>query len=309
MGKGGGQRRLPTEQRRARAAAGRYGTLWITHSFIITTIAQARASSGGNTHRSRSFPRPRSRARDPPACPHARSPPAPPLCALRVRRVLPRSRDGGSARSVDRASAQRHLLCARVRHAGDRQSGQGESPCSPGARVPRCVARQPRALRGIGAERRHAARCVAALRQDYAILNCDDHAEYLRKHKRDPADYRPDILHQARSRAAALAAAALLRAPCDARRSGPHRRHTQALLSILDSPLNKAGRVKVRYAARAAMALAHATSAGAGRLRAHAEKRALQSSALDAPAPHLQALLWAHGHAHTPLHSVVASLC
>jgi hypothetical protein len=56
------------------------------------------------------------------------------------------------------------------------------------------------------------------LRQDYAILNCDDHAEYLRKHKRDPADYRPDILHQARSCGAALAAAALLRAPGGARR-------------------------------------------------------------------------------------------
>jgi hypothetical protein len=35
-------------------------------------------------------------------------------------------------------------------------------------------------------------------RQDYVILNCDDHPDYLRKHKRDPADYRPDILHQAR---------------------------------------------------------------------------------------------------------------
>jgi hypothetical protein len=44
----------------------------------------------------------------------------------------------------------------------------------------------------------------AALRpvapQDYTILNCDDHPDYLRKHKRDPADYRPDILHQARRR-------------------------------------------------------------------------------------------------------------
>lgn len=33
--------------------------------------------------------------------------------------------------------------------------------------------------------------------QVYALLNCDDHAHYLRKHKKDPALYRPDICHQA----------------------------------------------------------------------------------------------------------------
>lgn len=32
--------------------------------------------------------------------------------------------------------------------------------------------------------------------QNYQLLNCDDHANFLRKHKRDPALYRPDILHQ-----------------------------------------------------------------------------------------------------------------
>jgi hypothetical protein len=49
-----------------------------------------------------------------------------------------------------------------------------------------------------GALTLHAAlRLVAP--QDYTILNCDDHPDYLRKHKRDPADYRPDILHQARA--------------------------------------------------------------------------------------------------------------
>ena len=52
--------------------------------------------------------------------------------------------------------------------------------------------------------------------QSYQILNCDDHANFLRRHNKDPADYRPDILHQ-------------------------------ALLAILDSPLNKAGRVKAVY--------------------------------------------------------------
>merc|ERR1712087_5065 len=29
------------------------------------------------------------------------------------------------------------------------------------------------------------------------LLNCDDHASFLRKHRKDPADYRPDICHQA----------------------------------------------------------------------------------------------------------------
>ncbi|KAL3700138.1 hypothetical protein R1sor_018160 [Riccia sorocarpa] len=50
----------------------------------------------------------------------------------------------------------------------------------------------------------------------YQLLNCDDHSNFLRKHKRDPALYRPDIVHQ-------------------------------ALLAILDSPLNKAGRLKALY--------------------------------------------------------------
>jgi rRNA pseudouridine-1189 N-methylase Emg1 (Nep1/Mra1 family) len=50
--------------------------------------------------------------------------------------------------------------------------------------------------------------------QSYQLLNCDDHANYLMKHKKDPALYRPDIAHQ-------------------------------ALLTILDSPLNKAGKLKV----------------------------------------------------------------
>jgi len=48
------------------------------------------------------------------------------------------------------------------------------------------------------------------------LLNCDDHANFLRKHRKDPADYRPDICHQ-------------------------------ALLSVLDSPLNKAGYIKAVY--------------------------------------------------------------
>ena len=48
------------------------------------------------------------------------------------------------------------------------------------------------------------------------LLNCDDHNNFLRKKRKDPADYRPDICHQ-------------------------------ALLSVLDSPLNKAGYIKAVY--------------------------------------------------------------
>ena len=50
----------------------------------------------------------------------------------------------------------------------------------------------------------------------YQILNCDDHANFLRRHGKDPADYRPDIIHQ------------------------------DVLLAVLDS-LNKAGRVKAIF--------------------------------------------------------------
>lgn len=48
----------------------------------------------------------------------------------------------------------------------------------------------------------------------YALLNSDDHSHLLKKHKKDPTHYRPDITHQ-------------------------------CLLALLDSPLNKAGRLQV----------------------------------------------------------------
>jgi rRNA small subunit pseudouridine methyltransferase Nep1 len=51
--------------------------------------------------------------------------------------------------------------------------------------------------------------------QDYKLLNSDDHKSFIKKHKKvDPALYRPDILHQ-------------------------------TLLSLFDSPLNKAGLLQV----------------------------------------------------------------
>ncbi len=35
--------------------------------------------------------------------------------------------------------------------------------------------------------------------QSYSLLNCDDHKNFLMKHKKDPALYRPDICHQVRA--------------------------------------------------------------------------------------------------------------
>ncbi|CAH2063902.1 unnamed protein product, partial [Thlaspi arvense] len=57
---------------------------------------------------------------------------------------------------------------------------------------------------------------VAKVGKTYQLLNSDEHANFLRKNDRNPADYRPDITHQ-------------------------------ALLMILDSPVNKAGRLKAVY--------------------------------------------------------------
>ncbi|KAL2329159.1 hypothetical protein Fmac_022586 [Flemingia macrophylla] len=57
---------------------------------------------------------------------------------------------------------------------------------------------------------------VAKVGKTYQLLNSDDHANFLRKNNKNPGDYRPDITHQ-------------------------------SLLSILDSPLNKAGRLRTVY--------------------------------------------------------------
>ena len=50
--------------------------------------------------------------------------------------------------------------------------------------------------------------------QGYQLLNCDEHMPLLRKMKRDPQNVRPDIVHQ-------------------------------ALMTLLDSPLNKTGHLQV----------------------------------------------------------------
>lgn len=57
---------------------------------------------------------------------------------------------------------------------------------------------------------------VAKVGKNYELLNADDHANFLRRHNKDPALHRPDICHQ-------------------------------ALMMILDSPLNKAGKLKALY--------------------------------------------------------------
>jgi len=42
---------------------------------------------------------------------------------------------------------------------------------------------------------------TAKVGKDYVLLDCDNHKNFLLKHKRNPADYRPDILHQVRAAA------------------------------------------------------------------------------------------------------------
>lgn len=55
---------------------------------------------------------------------------------------------------------------------------------------------------------------VKTKKGDFQLLNCDDHIGLMKKHNKDPQDYRPDIIHQ-------------------------------ELMAVLDSPLNKCGKVKV----------------------------------------------------------------
>ena len=37
---------------------------------------------------------------------------------------------------------------------------------------------------------------VKTKKGDYQLLNCDDHISLMRKHNKDPEQYRPDIVHQ-----------------------------------------------------------------------------------------------------------------
>lgn len=66
----------------------------------------------------------------------------------------------------------------------------------------------------------------------YTLLNCDDHQGILAKMGRAIADARPDITHQV--------GRSLSMIPSSSRRVVP-----QCLLTLLDSPVNKAGRLQV----------------------------------------------------------------
>lgn len=69
------------------------------------------------------------------------------------------------------------------------------------------------------------------------LLNCDDHQGFLAKEGRDIADARPDITHQVCPRLRLLADS-----------SPPNNGSLydkQCLLTLLDSPLNKAGLLQV----------------------------------------------------------------
>ena len=37
---------------------------------------------------------------------------------------------------------------------------------------------------------------VKTKKGDFQLLNCDDHIGIMKKHNKDPAQYRPDIAHQ-----------------------------------------------------------------------------------------------------------------
>jgi rRNA small subunit pseudouridine methyltransferase Nep1 len=55
---------------------------------------------------------------------------------------------------------------------------------------------------------------VKTKKGDFQLLNCDDHIGIMKKHNKDPSKFRPDIVHQ-------------------------------EMMAVLDSPLNKAGKVKM----------------------------------------------------------------
>ena len=74
----------------------------------------------------------------------------------------------------------------------------------------------------------------------YALLNCDDHQGILAKTGRDIADARPDITHQVSRRGQI---SQLHRRACCAYYALVT--DSQCLLTLLDSPLNKAGLLQV----------------------------------------------------------------
>ena len=101
---------------------------------------------------------------------------------------------------------------------------------------------------------------VGKVGKTFQLLNCDDHANFLRKHKKDPAEYRPDISHQVRRRHRgrktpldfATDATGVALGTNSTNLNGLTQTSSricdpQALLAVLDSPLNKAGYIRAVY--------------------------------------------------------------
>lgn len=80
----------------------------------------------------------------------------------------------------------------------------------------------------------------------YVLLNCDDHQRVLARMGRDIAEARPDIVHQVSEEASEQRGGSMHR-PLSHANTPPHLPlpPPQCLLTLLDSPLNKAGMLQV----------------------------------------------------------------
>jgi len=78
---------------------------------------------------------------------------------------------------------------------------------------------------------------------NHELLNCDDHQNILKKNNRDIAEVRPDIAHQVRPASFVfLGVKGTLTLMLN---NQSIHRVLQCLLTLMDSPLNKAGRLQV----------------------------------------------------------------
>ena len=88
---------------------------------------------------------------------------------------------------------------------------------------------------------------VFVCKKGYELLNCNDHKHVHKKMKRDFRDSRPDITHQARRNPPLMRQGGECVCPWPApSRCAPRPPpRAQTLLTLLDSPLNKAGYLKI----------------------------------------------------------------
>jgi hypothetical protein len=103
-----------------------------------------------------------------------------------------------------------HRKTKRVSSSSPASAPQSEDPAASSYEADGRVAKEPKVI--VVLER--ACLETGKVGSDHVLLNSDDHHNFLLKHKRDPSEYRPDILHQ-------------------------------SMLMLLDSPLNKAGLLKL----------------------------------------------------------------